>query len=93
MACSAGVLACILDEGVKRGVLACLTVAGIGSVGSTSVFSWAKGTEGLTYSQRSPAAVLITLIHGIQSFSSSSITGVTVITFNDMVIVFFGKCR
>ena len=72
---------------VELGVVTALTVAGVGSMGSSSVFRLARGTDGLTKSQRSPAAVRITSIHGNQSFSSSSITGVTVITFEDMIMV------
>ena len=72
---------------VELGVVTALTVAGVGSMGSSSVFRLARGTDGLTKSQRSPAAVRITSIHGNQSFSSSSMTGVTVITFEDMVVV------
>jgi hypothetical protein len=72
---------------VKLGVVTALIVAGIGLMGSSSVFRLVRGTDRLTKSQRSPAAVRITLIHGNQSFSSSSITGVTVITFENMIMV------
>ncbi len=72
---------------MELSVIIALIVASVGSMGSSSVFRLARGTDGLTKSQRSPAAVRITSIHGNQSFSSSSMTGVTVITFDDMVVV------
>ena len=72
---------------VELGVVIALIVAGIGSMGSSSVFRLARETDGLTKSQRSPAAIRIISIHGNQSFSFSSITGVTVITFEDMIVV------
>ena len=72
---------------VKLGVVTALIVAGIGLMGSSSVFRLVRGTDRLTKSQRSPATIRITSIHNNQSFSSSSITGVTVITFEDMVII------
>jgi hypothetical protein len=47
---SLGILFKVLNEGVVLpiSVLDCLTVLGIGSIGSSSFFSWIKGTEGLT---------------------------------------------
>ena len=72
---------------MELGVVTVLIVAGIGSMGSSSVFRLARGTDGLMKSQRSPAVVRITSIYSNQSFSSSSITGVTVITFENIVVI------
>ena len=72
---------------MELGIITALIVASVGSMGSSSVFRLTRGTDKLTKSQRSLATVRITSIHNNQSFSSSSITGVTVITFEDMVII------
>ena len=72
---------------MELGVVTALIVAGIGLMDSSSIFRLTRGTDGLTKSQRSPAAVRITSIYSNQSFFSSSIMGVIVITFEDIVVI------
>ena len=58
-----------------------LTVARVGRIGCVSRGTYAYGVDGLicSYKSYSRETVLISLIYGSQSFSTTSITGVGVI--------------